>query len=183
MITTIWLYAITTGYQAYQWHKDGGEWRPMRADPVYWIPIQGLNSLVPGRSGNIWTCVLWTHILGTCEIAPRWMLQKPINFNMGSGNGLMLVGNKPLPEPMVTQLSVTIWSHQPTINTFKNIVAPQETWPLKHCCRPFNVSLPSNSPSWKISQNSKTVILKLLFMQPETETQIASLQFPVAQDI
>ena len=31
--------------------------------------------------------------------------------NIGLGNGLVLSGNKPLPEPMLTQIYVTIWRH------------------------------------------------------------------------
>ena len=31
--------------------------------------------------------------------------------NIGSGNGLVPSGNKPLPEPMVPQIAVTIWRH------------------------------------------------------------------------
>ena len=33
------------------------------------------------------------------------------SVNIGSGNGLVLSGNKPLPEPMLTQICVTIWHH------------------------------------------------------------------------
>ena len=33
------------------------------------------------------------------------------SVNIGSGNGLVLSGNKPLPEPMLTQISVVIWCH------------------------------------------------------------------------
>ena len=33
------------------------------------------------------------------------------SVNIGSGNGLVPSGNKPLPEPMLTQISVTIWRH------------------------------------------------------------------------
>ena len=41
------------------------------------------------------------------------MLQNPTdNVNISSGNGLVLAGSKPLPEPMLTQISVTIWNHQ-----------------------------------------------------------------------
>ena len=31
--------------------------------------------------------------------------------NVGSGNGLVPSGNKPLPEPMLTQFCITIWHH------------------------------------------------------------------------
>ena len=32
---------------------------------------------------------------------------------MGSGNGLVSSDNKPLPEPMLTQISVALWRHRP----------------------------------------------------------------------
>ena len=37
-----------------------------------------------------------------------------IIVNIGSGNGLVPSGNEPLPEPMLTQIYVTIWPHQDT---------------------------------------------------------------------
>ena len=41
------------------------------------------------------------------EIAPRWMLlDLTIDVSIGSGNGLAPSGNKPLPEPMLTQIYV-----------------------------------------------------------------------------
>ena len=36
--------------------------------------------------------------------------------NIGSGDGLVLSGDKPLPEPMLTQFFVTIWRHKATMN-------------------------------------------------------------------
>ena len=33
------------------------------------------------------------------------------SVNIGSGNGLVPSGNKPLPEPMLTQINVAIWRH------------------------------------------------------------------------
>ena len=33
------------------------------------------------------------------------------DVNIGSGNGLVRSGNKPLPEPMVAQICVAIWHH------------------------------------------------------------------------
>ena len=33
-------------------------------------------------------------------------------LNIGSGNGLVLSGTKPLPEPVLTQIDITIWSHK-----------------------------------------------------------------------
>ena len=42
---------------------------------------------------------------------------KPLIISLhGSGNGLVLSGNKPLPEPMLTQIYVTIWRHQALMN-------------------------------------------------------------------
>ena len=36
--------------------------------------------------------------------------------SIGSGNGLLPLGNKPLPEPMMTQICVTIWYHLATMS-------------------------------------------------------------------
>ena len=51
--------------------------------------------------------------LGThYDIALMWMPQNLlIKINIGSGNGLVWSGNKPLPEAMLTLISVTIWCH------------------------------------------------------------------------
>ena len=82
-----------------------------------------LNSLVPGRCCNnfkstIFKLIIQNSKLGTCcEIAfifnnatgPHlW------DVNIGSGNGLLPSGNKPLPEPMLTQIYVVTrpqWVH------------------------------------------------------------------------
>ena len=51
----------------------------------------------------------------SCEIALRRMLQNPFDekVNIGSGNGLMPSGSKPLPDPiMLTQIYVTILHHK-----------------------------------------------------------------------
>ena len=47
-------------------------------------------------------------ILGTREIALGWMQKKLTDDNIGSGRGLVLSGNKPLPETILTQIYVTI---------------------------------------------------------------------------
>ena len=39
-------------------------------------------------------------------IAPYWLY-----VIIGSGNGLVSSGNKPLPEPKLTQIYVAIWRH------------------------------------------------------------------------
>ena len=45
------------------------------------------------------------------EIALRWMPRDLTAVNIGSGNGLVQLGNKPLPEPMLTQIYVAKWRH------------------------------------------------------------------------
>ena len=54
------------------------------------------------------------HVLRNCPhvnaTRPHWW-----SINIASGNGLVLSGNKPLPEPMLNQISEVIWRH--IINT------------------------------------------------------------------
>ena len=45
------------------------------------------------------------------KIALRWMPLDLTDDVIGSGNGLVLSGNKPLPEPMLTQIFVAKWRH------------------------------------------------------------------------
>ena len=47
------------------------------------------------------------------EIALRWMPQNTYDewVNTGLGKGLVLSGNKPLPEPMLTKIFVAIQHH------------------------------------------------------------------------
>ena len=42
---------------------------------------------------------------------PHWSF-----INIGSGNGLVPSGNKPLPEPMLTLIPVAIWGHWATMS-------------------------------------------------------------------
>ena len=71
-----------------------------------------VNSLAPGKFDWKFRCVIFKQILVidgsgiACEIALIWMLLDWWSVNIGSGNGL-----KPLPEPMLTQISVAIWRH------------------------------------------------------------------------
>ena len=67
-----------------------------------------VNPLAPGRcDGNfkslICEHILWIKIVTTCEIGLRWMPQITIN-----DNGSVQSGNKPLPDPMLTQIYVAI---------------------------------------------------------------------------
>ena len=80
--------------------------------------IQLINSLATGKFEWNFRHLIFKQILVidgwgiSCEIALmnvtelRWW-----SVNIGSGNGLVPSGNKPLPEPMLTQISVTIWCH------------------------------------------------------------------------
>ena len=47
----------------------------------------------------------------SCEIALIWMSLDWWYVNIGSGNGLVPSGSKPLPELMMTQISIAIWCH------------------------------------------------------------------------
>ena len=87
--------------------------------------IKQLNSLTPGRCGCNLKSVMFKLISRidilsiSCEIAPRWMPQDLIWWlvNIGSGNGLVPSGNKPLPEPMLTKIFVVTrsqWVNEPT---------------------------------------------------------------------
>ena len=80
--------------------------------------VNTLNSLASGKFEWNYRHVVFKQILVIdgwgifCEIALmnvtglHWQL-----VNIGSGNGLVPSGNKPLPEPMMTQISVAIWRH------------------------------------------------------------------------
>ena len=76
------------------------------------------DSLVPGRFLFNFMKVIFKLTLengGWCvsyEIALRWMPQYLTDDNnIGSGNGLVPLGSKPLPEPMLTQIYVAKWRH------------------------------------------------------------------------
>ena len=77
-----------------------------------------LNSLAPGRlkwnfryhfqaNSSNWRLryLLWNCPQMTVTALHWWSL------NIGSGNGLVPSGNKPLSEPMLTQISAAIWRH------------------------------------------------------------------------
>ena len=76
-----------------------------------------VNSLAPGKFKWNFRHVIFKEILVidgwgiSCEIA---LIVTGLHWwwvNTGSGNGLVLSGNKPLLEPMLTQISVAIWCH------------------------------------------------------------------------
>ena len=82
-----------------------------RNSSSFWSNI---NSLAPGRSGcdskiGIFNLVLLIGIFRSShDNALRWMPQD-LTVNIDSGNGLVPSGNKPLPEPMLTQFLVALW--------------------------------------------------------------------------
>ena len=102
--------------QAVTWTND---------DKVIWCHMAALgcnysiNSLAPGRFQFNFRKVIFklTLVNGgwsiSYEIALRWMPQDLTDdkSNIGSGNGLVPWGNKPLPEPMLTQIYVIKWRH------------------------------------------------------------------------
>ena len=45
------------------------------------------------------------------SLVKRMSLELTDDVNIGLGNGLVPSGNKPLPEPMFTQVYVAIWCH------------------------------------------------------------------------
>ena len=94
-----------------------------------------VNSLAPGKCKRNFRHVIFKQILViddwgiSCEIALIWMsldfTDDQSTLNIGSGNGLVPTGNKPLPEPMLTQIYVAtrpIW------------VKGTQTWPGSIFC-------------------------------------------------
>ena len=76
-----------------------------------WSKKVQVNSLAPVRRGcNFQTQIKNTNLLWNCSQSnatkPCWSLA-----NVSSGNGVMPSGNKPLPEPMLTQFYGAIWRH------------------------------------------------------------------------
>ena len=90
----------------------------MPGSPLYWWGV-GITSLAPGRfewmfrkvilkaNFTSWWLMyfLWNHHLMNVTQPYLW------SVNIGSGNGLVPSGNKPLPEPMLTQIFVAKWCH------------------------------------------------------------------------
>ena len=75
-------------------------------DMIIWSGISNFQTNIKGRylGHFLWNC---PQVKAT---RPFWWL-----INIGSGNGLMPSGNKPLPEPMLSLMSATIWRHWATM--------------------------------------------------------------------
>ena len=78
---------------------------------THW-PLVNLNEILAKHVIFKWILVIdgLTHLLWNCPnmnvIGLDWW-----SVDIGSGNGLVPSGNKPLPESMLTQISVAIWRH------------------------------------------------------------------------
>ena len=104
------LIAQCTPYGKSRVQKDSGRWCIL----FFWIPTN--NSfwlsflLTPGRCDNYIKFVILRHILLinslniSSEIALRRTGHHQWEVNIGSGNGLVPLGNKPLTAPMLTQI-------------------------------------------------------------------------------
>ena len=83
----------------------------------HYLKMLHINSLAPGKCGDNFKGVIseliWIKFMSTCEITLSWMPQNTLDdkVNIGSGNGLVPFGTKPLPETMLIQIYVTTWHH------------------------------------------------------------------------
>ena len=78
-----------------------------------------INPLAPGKFEWNFRYVIFKRLFSDWWL--RYLLRNYSNMhvtglhwwsvNMGSGNGLVPSGNKPLPEPMLTQIYVAVWRH------------------------------------------------------------------------
>ena len=89
--------------------------------------------------------------MGTCEIALRWMSQNTFcdKSCFTSGNGLVPSGNKPLPEPMLTHIYITIghprleWVNSClfSVVNFLNLCVAAFVWINLILCMRFSVAI------------------------------------------
>ena len=70
---------------------------------THW-PFWEVTVILPNSFNNNWF-ISWVLLN---EMASKWMVQGPSNVNIGWDNGLVPSGNKPLPQPMLTQIYVII---------------------------------------------------------------------------
>ena len=87
---------------------------------IFWAPVclyWHVDSLAPGKFERNFRHVIFKQILVidgwgiSCEIALNVTGLHWWSVNIGSGNGLVPSGNKPLPEPMLIKISNAIWRH------------------------------------------------------------------------
>ena len=90
------------------------------------LPCKTFNSLIPRRCRyNLWYALSYhdkyNFLVHVTDRIPEnvWRNRSEVHarephwwkVDIGSGNGLMPSGNKSLPEPMLTQISIAIWRH------------------------------------------------------------------------
>ena len=107
LLQTLWkLSSIKSG----TWH---GSCAPGLMELQY-----SVNSLAPGRCGSNFKRAISKHVTILVHVHYLWNCSQVDatehlwwQVNIASGNGLVPSGSKPLPEPMLTWIYVTIWRH------------------------------------------------------------------------
>ena len=66
--------------------------------------------------------------VSTCKINHMWIRGNPSGdkANIGSGHGLVPLGNKPIPEPMLTQTYDVKWNHQASMSSAYPMISGYE---------------------------------------------------------
>ena len=92
----------------HQWYIDTG---------LGVVSNKPINSLAPGKFEWNFKYINFKQIL-VIDGCPNMNVIGLLwwSVNIGSGNGLVPSGTKPLPEPMLTQISVAIWCHYATMS-------------------------------------------------------------------
>ena len=111
---------------------------------------------------------LWNHPHVNAT-RPHWWLVK-----IGSGNDYVPSGNKPLPEPMLTQIYFAIWCQSKLVQVMTKCLQAtshclSQCWP--RCMPPYGVTRPQwvNMP---FHPNSNSII-SLHFLAQDTTAQIS----------
>ena len=77
-------------------------------------------------------------------------------INIGSGNGLLPLGNQPLPEPVLTQMYVAVWCHSTKIRWIMIKIIPIP-WQFQMHCLCFSVDVNVIKPKWILYNNHASV--------------------------
>ena len=102
-----------------RWHPPESNFtKSAQAAFLYDKSENGVNSLAPGKFEWNSKHEIFKQIDGLLWYCPNMKVTRLHRWsvNIGSGNGLVPSGNKPLPEPMVTQICVAIWRHWATMS-------------------------------------------------------------------
>ena len=98
---------LTFSFKKMRVEVSSAKWRPF---------CLGLNVLIPWSRSRLKMAIFFQFV---CIPQFHWDLFLRVQLTIsqiGSGNGLVPSGNKPLPEPMLTQIYVAIWRHQATMS-------------------------------------------------------------------